>query len=170
MAFTVETGAIVSGANSLASVSDADAYTADRGIAAWADYSSAEKQAALILATDYLEAAYRDAWRGERVSASQSLSWPRRGVVVDGFAVPMDIVPLPVVRACIEMAIRAAAGDTLISDQGQLVKREKIDVIEIEYADYSDPSQRYPQVSKMLAPYTVGAIHGMFAQVRVLRA
>lgn len=169
MAFSVETGAIVAGANSLASVTDADAYTADRGIAAWAGYSSAEKQAALILATDYLEAAYRDAWRGDRVSSAQSLSWPRKGVVVDGFTVASNIVPLPVVRACIEMAIRAAAGDKLISDQGQLVKREKIDVIEIEYADYSDPSLRYSQVSKMLAPYIVGSINGMFAQVRVLR-
>jgi hypothetical protein len=169
MAFIVETGLIVAGANSFASVADADAYTADRDIADWADYSTAEKQAALIKATDYLEATYRNNWRGQRVSAAQSLSWPRSGVVVDGFPIPANIVPGAVNRACIELALRAAAGETLLADQGQAVKREKVDVIEVEYADYSDPAQKYPLVSRSLAPYVRGIVDG-FAQLRVVRS
>ena len=169
MAFVVETGSGVANANSYASVSAADGYVADRGIAGWSTLSSTVKEQALINATDYLEATYRDAWKGNRITATQSLSWPRSNVIVDGFLLDANIVPLPVVYACVEMAVRAAGGETLIADQGQRVKREKIDVIEIEYQDYSDPTQRYPFVNRMLSAYLLSSSDGSFAQVRLQR-
>jgi hypothetical protein len=49
------------------------------------------------------------------------------------------------------------------------VKREKIDVIEIEYQDYSDPTLRYPFVNRMLSPYLLSSSDGGFAQVRINR-
>jgi len=169
MAFVVETGSGVPNANSYASVSAADGYVADRGIAGWSTLTNTLKEQALINATDYLEATYRDAWKGNRITATQSLSWPRSNVIVDGFLLDANIVPLPVVYACVEMAVRAAGGETLIADQGQRVKREKIDVIEIEYQDYSDPTQRYPFVNRMLAAYLVSSSDGSFSQVRINR-
>jgi hypothetical protein len=153
MAFVVETGAGVPNANSYASVSAADGYVADRGIEGWATLSNTAKEQALIKATDYLEATYRDAFKGYRIAAAQTLSWPRSNVIVDGFLLDANIVPTPVINSCIEMALRAAGGETLIADQGQRVKREKIDVIEIEYQDYSDPAARYPFINRMLLPY-----------------
>lgn len=169
MAFVVETGAGVPNANSYASVSAADGYVADRGIAGWTSLATSVKQQALIKATDYLEATYRDAWKGNRITATQTLSWPRSNVIVDGFLLPADTVPFAVEYSCIEMALRSAAGETLIADQGQRVKREKIDVIEIEYQDYSDPTLRYPFVNRMLSPYLLSSSDGGFAQVRINR-
>lgn len=169
MAFVVETGAGVPNANSYASVSAADGYVADRGIAGWASLTNSVKEQALIKATDYLEATYRDAWKGNRITATQTLSWPRSNVIVDGFLIAANIMPAPVVNSCIEMALRSASGETLIADQGQRVKREKIDVIEIEYQDYSDPTQRYPFVNRMLSPYLLSSADGSFAQVRINR-
>lgn len=169
MAFVVETGAGLSNANSYASVSAADSYVADRGIVGWTALSSTIKQQSLVNATDYLEATYRSAWKGNRVSETQSLSWPRYNVIVDGFNFASNVVPLQVINACIEMAIRASVGETLLADQGQRVKREKIDVIEIEYQNYSDPTQRYPLVNRMVMPYLISASESGFAVVRPLR-
>ena len=169
MAFVVETGAGLSNANSYASVSAADSYVADRGIAGWTALSSTIKQQSLVNATDYLEATYRSAYKGNRVSETQSLSWPRYNVIVDGFNFPANVVPTQVINACIEMAIRASLGETLLADQGQRVRREKIDVIEVEYQDYSDPTQRYPLVNRMVMPYLISASESGFAVVRPLR-
>ncbi|NBU29961.1 MAG: hypothetical protein EBS41_00365 [Actinobacteria bacterium] len=169
MAFVVETGAGSATANSFASTAAADAYVAERGVAGWAALLTADKQTALVKATDYLEATYRTSWQGYRVSGTQALSWPRSDVTVDEFAVAANIVPVAVINACIEMALRTVAGTTLIEDQGQLVIRERVDVIETEYATFSDPATKYPFVSRLLAPYLLSSGGGGFTQVRVQR-
>lgn len=168
MAFVPETGAGLSNSNSYASVAQADSYFADRGNAEWAALTTTEKQQALIKATDFLEATYRSAWKGYRVSATQALSWPRVDVVADSFPIPSNIVPLPVTYACAELAIRATT-TTLLADQGQQVKREKVDVLEVEYQDYSDPTERYPAVNRLLVPFLLSTSDNGFAQVRVTR-
>lgn len=169
MAFVVETGAGLSNSNSYASVAAADDYVADRGLTGWSTLTTTLKQQALIKATDYLEATYREAWKGDRVTETQSLSWPRMNVYVDQFLLDSNIVPKPVINACVEMAIKSASGATLIADQGQRVKREKVDVIEVEYQDYSDPTQRYPFVDRMLTAYLLSSANGSFATVTVNR-
>lgn len=168
MAFVPETGAGLSNSNSYASVAQADSYFADRGNADWAALDTTAKQQALIKATDFLEATYRSAWKGFRVSSTQALSWPRVEVVADGFPIPSSIVPLPVVYSCAELAIRSTT-TTLLADQGQQVKREKVDVLEVEYQDYSDPTERYPAVNRLLLPFLLSASASGFAQVRVIR-
>ncbi len=170
MSFVVETGAGLSNANSYASVAAADAYNADRGFTDWAALTTSEKQVSLIRATDYLEATYRAAWKGYRKTQDQALSWPRYNVFVDGFAVPDNVVPTAVVNACIEMALKTLTYDQLIIDQQQRIIREKVDVIETEYAEFSDPAQRYPQVNRMLVPYLVSSTSDSgFSQVKVVR-
>jgi hypothetical protein len=73
MAFVVETGSGSATANSFASTAAADAYVAERGVAGWADLLTADKQTALVKATDYLEATYRTSWQGYRVSGTIAL-------------------------------------------------------------------------------------------------
>jgi hypothetical protein len=168
MAFVVETGAGLSNANSYASVSHADDYATTRGLTAWTG-TQAQKEAALVRATDYMEATYRGAWLGYKASETQALSWPRSNVEVDLFPIPANIVPLPIVNACVELAIRALTED-LLADLGQRVKREKVDVLEVEYADGSDAVQRFPLVSRMLSPYIYGGSNeGGAFYTRVLR-
>lgn len=168
MAFVPETGAGLSNSNSYASVAQADSYFADRGNADWAALTTTEKEQALIKATDFIEATYRSAWKGGRVTSTQALSWPRVEVSADGFPIPSNIVPLPVTKACAELAIRATAG-TLLADQGQQVKREKVDVLEVEYQDYSDPTERYPAVNRLLLPFLLSSSGSGFASFRVIR-
>lgn len=67
MAFLVETGAGVPGANSYASVAFALAYLTDRARETengWAASSTAAKQAALIAATDHIERRFGERFRG----------------------------------------------------------------------------------------------------------
>ena len=168
MAFVPETGAGLSNSNSYASVAQADSYYADRGNAEWAALTTTEKQQALIKGTDFLEATYRSSWKGYRVTSTQALSWPRAEVVADTFPIPANIVPLPVVYACAELALRSTTAE-LLADQGQTVKREKVDVLEVEYQDYSDPTERYPAVNRILLPFLLSSSGGGFAQVRVTR-
>ena len=59
MAFTVEDGTGVAGANSLVDVAFADEYFADRGNTVWAALTEEQKQSALILASDYASTQYR---------------------------------------------------------------------------------------------------------------
>ena len=168
MALVVEDGSGLSGANSYATAAQADTYASDRGLSAWTG-DTATKEAALIRATDYLEATYREAWLGYRATQTQALSWPRTNVEVDLYPIPADEVPVAVRNATIEMAIRALTED-LLADQTQRVKREKVDVLEIEYADGSDATKRYPFVGRMLSAYIYGgSAEGGAFSTRVLR-
>lgn len=149
---------------------EADAYYAARGNDAWATLTDPQKDSALVLATDYIEATYLQAWQGNRVSSIQELSWPRYGVYVDGFQVDSTTVPAAVVKATIEMAGRAAAGEPLITDQAQRVTKEKVDVLEVTYSEASSPELRYPYVNRLLSPYLKSSVGGDGLQtVRLVR-
>lgn len=63
------------GTNSYLDRDDADAYIIDRSDAGvWLTASDAEKDAALVTATRFLD---DKAWIGQAVSVSQNLGWPR---------------------------------------------------------------------------------------------
>lgn len=138
MTFTVETGAGVAGANSYVAVAVADTYFADRGgNAAWSSASTASKQAALIKATDYLDAVC--SFLGTRANASQPLQWPRIGVTdwVSGLAVASNVVPDAIVKVACELAAKAAAGVNLLPDQsrGGMISSVKVGPLTVDYAD-----------------------------------
>lgn len=151
MAFVVETGSIVPNANSLVSLAEANDFHSDRNNVNWTGTDSV-KEAAIIRATDYLEQAYYDKWLGERVSDVQSLSWPRSGVE----NVDDDVIPVRLKQAVCILALEALTGDlnpTLA--RGGLVKREKVDVIEVEYMDGAKGQTTRPAVDGLLR----GLIH-----------
>lgn len=139
MALIVEDGTGLPDAEAYISVADADAYHAARGNAAWAALAEPAKEAALRLATDYMEAEYGPRWRGNRLTAEQALSWPRG---VEG-------VPEAVRRANAELAVRASAGP-LLADQGPAVKQETVGPISVTYADGARQSTRYAAVDAAL--------------------
>ena len=169
MALIVEDGSIVAGANSYASVAQADAYHADRLNAEWAALATDGKESALIKATDYLEQTYADAWKGYRVDADQPLSWPRYDVIAYTYPFPADSVPLALRNAAIELALKASKGP-LLCDEGQRVKRKKVDVLETEYDTYSSPQKRYTAVQRALAPYLTNSVGSGIQVVRLERA
>lgn len=154
-----------------ATVAEADEYYAARNNADWAALTTQVKQASLILATDYIEATYLQAWQGRRVSSIQPLSWPRFDVIVDSVEIDSTAIPQAVKNATIEMAGRAAAGEALIQDQSQRVTEERVDVLTVKYSEASSPEQRYPYVNRLLSPYLRSSVGGDGVQaVRLVRA
>lgn len=157
----VEDGTAKTDADSYISLLDANIYHSRRGNAAWALLGNADKEAALVKATDYMVQVYRWRWAGNRKTSAQSLDWPRQmvpdmdapgiGGAAGGY-IADTIVPLPVQRACADLALRAAAGD-LAPDVGRVAATERLDVITIEYDSNAAPWVRYRAVDNMLTAY-----------------
>lgn len=74
MAFTVEDGSGLAGANALASTADVSAYLQDRGHSAWLALTTEQQQAAIIASTDYLSSTFD--WKGDVLSDEQALALP----------------------------------------------------------------------------------------------
>lgn len=162
MALVVEDGTGKTDAESYISVADATAYHAARGNSAWAGLASdTVREQMLRRATDYMEQAYAIQWKGERVTDTQALSWPRSCVP----GVASDIVPLAVSRACAEMALRAISGDLAPDLSGQ-VKQETVGPISVTYADGARQQVKFQAVDNMLAGLLVGGSGSMIKLVR----
>lgn len=156
----VETGAGLTNANSFASVAEADTYHEDRNNTSWAEADNADKEAALIKATQYLVLTYYGMWSGERVNRLQSLPWPRFDAFdADGFDYPSTIVPEPLKNATAELALRVIDGDeNLVVDvdtSGEItaesVKVGPIAVSE-KYASVKGQQKRYTVVEQWVRP------------------
>lgn len=164
MALTPETGAGLANADAYCSTTFADAWHSGRGVTLWATLTTQQKEQAIRRATDYMTQVYGPLLAGYRKTITQALDWPREDVprrdVAMGYGSleaywPSDAVPTGVQQACAELAFRAASGD-LAPDVDRIVKREKIDVIEIEYDTMQAPWVRYRAVDNMMAPFMSG--------------
>lgn len=169
MALIVESGAIVAGAESYISVTDADTYHSNLGNTSWAALTTTAKEQALRKATNYMTGRYTDKWRGYRKSSSQALDWPRSWVPIQNLVsteyVLDTVVPTEVKNACASLALRASSAD-LLADETRAKVRTKVDVIETEYDRFSPQRKRYPEIDAMLSPYLKSA-GGALEVVRV---
>lgn len=154
-ALVVEDGSGMQNADSYASVATADDYHASRGNTAWSHLTTSTKDVKLRMATDYLQAKYSGGWKGYRVAALQALDWPRYGVTVDRITLVSDELPVQLVRACCELALKAIDGPLMV-DEGAQVKAEKIGSIEVTYADGARQQTRFAAVDSMLRPLLAG--------------
>ena len=67
---------------------------------------------------------------------SQARAWPRTGVTAHGSAVPDNVIPTAVIEASYYAAYHEALnpGSLLVSaTDGGIVRRKKVDVLEVEY-------------------------------------
>lgn len=142
MAFTVETGAGASNSNSYVAVADAQTYYTDRGQTELAAKTTAEIQAALVLASEYLDSKY--SFTGSRNSATQAMSWPRTGGSdsEEGISIDNNIIPAAVKRATIVLAGKYLEGTTLLEDldRGGGISSVKVGPVSISYSPDADPS------------------------------
>ena len=135
MALTVEDGTGVTGADCYADVTACSAYAVLYYGAALTG-SSGDKEAAIRRATAYLDGL---AWRGSRTNGrAQPLAWPRTSMVdCDGNDIASNEIPSELIIAQHELARAEFQSPGLLSPQGSLrdtmVRREKVDVIEVEY-------------------------------------
>lgn len=168
MAFIVEDGSVVSGANSYASVAESLDYHSDMGNSEWAALASdAIREQHLRKATAYMVQVYRSMWKGYRKSAVQTLDWPRQFVYLEPFVhgndgqlypylVPDTIVPDEVKNACFELALRSVSG-LLAPDLTRAQSEVKVGPIEVKYDENSSESPRYRAVDMALSIYLLSA-------------
>lgn len=120
-------------------VGDADTYHAARGNAAWAAADAADRAAALVRGSLYLDGAY-PLWRlpGLPAVAGQEHHWPRTdatdywGNDVSG-TVPTRVEHAAYEAALVEMTSPGSLTPTYT--ESARVRREKVGPIETEYAD-----------------------------------
>ena len=129
--------------NSYVDLLFADAYAANtQWEADWLTYSDDDRTAALITATNWLETL---GWGGVKCNAgTQRLAWPRSGITCDGVTAACTAIPYEVQTCQVELAYQFLKNPTLMTGAtGQAtggVKRQKLDVLEVEYFDASSGS------------------------------
>ncbi len=153
MSIIVEDGTGKDDSETLASVAFADAYFVARGDTVWSSIATVEEKEQLLRkASDYILGTYGPRWSGNRLFSTQSLDWPRVGVVANGYLIKSDIVPNIVASASSELALKSFSGD-LLNDTDQSVQREKIGPLEVEYNDFATSETKYTQIDRILSPF-----------------
>ena len=117
----------------------------------------------LQLANDFIE---RQTYKGRRTDPEQVTSFPRTGLVLDGAALNAAIIPSQVKAAECEAAIILDAGGDLMPSLEAQVKREKVDVLEVEYQDGARSQAYHQKVMSLLNPLLAATGNS----VRVTRA
>jgi len=131
MTLIIEDGSQVPNANSYVTDAEYTAYAASRGLTVGVDALTREIE--LIKAMDFIES-HRKTFKGIKVSGEQSLQWPRSAVWVDSFPINATEIPEELKSAQIEAGIAVSSSiDLLRNENNQNLKREKVDVIEVEY-------------------------------------
>lgn len=118
MAFTVETGTGILGANAYDSVANIDAFHADQGMTTWNDFTTPEKEQAIVRATFFIDKRFGRRFVGVRSIKNQGLEWPRMSAFdMDGYLLSdIDAIPRQVLKAVAEYAVRAAVCGILAPD------------------------------------------------------
>lgn len=164
MSLVVEDGAGKADAESYVSVDYADAYHAARGNTAWATLTTSAKEIALRNGTGYIDANYT--FKGQKNTQEQALQWPRYNAIIDDFLWPSDQLPLDLLKAACEMALRASAGPIQSDIASEVVKRSKVDVIEEEYFEPRNGGQPVYSAVDNLLRRLVGIGRGQFRLTR----
>lgn len=126
MALIVESGAIVTGANSYVSLVDAQGFMDERGLL----YTLTE--AHLLRAMDALE---QVDWHGEKRLHTSALPWPRTGIYNrEGYLLTHLEVPRGVINGQIWIAYYLATGVDLAARTTIPVRAESVGPISITYA------------------------------------
>lgn len=167
MALIVEDGGGVEGANSYVTLVEARAYATDRGLTL--PGPDLELTALLIRATDYIESERSGPYQGDPTytdSYEKTLKWPRTGVIIDGKTYDSDQIPDALKKAQCQLAFELQTYDPTQTTDGRVVKREKVDIIEVEYATTGmSPEPDFPKVDLLLRPLLRGA--GRLRLVRI---
>lgn len=150
---------ITVGADAYISLADASAYFLARGNAVWAGKSDAAKEAGIVKATAYMDAAY--VWKGVIADDAQRLGWPRLNVWDAQGRNVAGIIPQGVKDACCELALLSFDGDlvTMQVGVGQVV-REKVGQVEVTYGDQSTSSSSQGYAYANLLLRGLGSLRG----------
>ena len=141
MALIVEDGTGLPNADSYVSLVESSAYHTAMGNSAWGAASPSDQESALRRSTQYLDTRY--SWKGNRLTDTQALAWPRTSS-----AWPVKAVK----TSCCELALRALSGSLYTDRPDAAVKRETVGPITVEYGHSQQGGQvRYVIVDDLLS-------------------
>lgn len=125
-------------ANSYVTVDEVDTFCENYGLDSWATLSTTDKETAIFRGMAYVEAEFD--FKGEKYSYDDPLEWPRVGIYEDVNIYPTtDLLYYQEIPKGVKNAVCRAAYEESVSPgilQANLtsnIRREKIDVIEVEY-------------------------------------
>jgi len=158
MTLIIEDGSIVANANSYITAAEYSAWSDARfGASRSTEPVDDDAIEALIFrAMDYFEA---QEFQGSKVRSTQSLQWPRYGVSIDGYSASSASIPSEVKASIYELAYAQELGNGELNTIDRKTKREKVDVIEVEYADNASSAVinvSVPNAMKKLLAYGGG--------------
>lgn len=142
------------------SVVDADTYWAAKNNSTWAAASTPDKEKALREATQFIDGAF--SFIGTQV-IDNALCWPRYDAYITtgnfaGKSYDSTTIPPQVKNACAELALEALSARIMaVEARGGAIKREKVDVIEVEYMDWAPSGKTYGFASMILKSLTIGS-------------
>jgi hypothetical protein len=152
MALTVETGAVIGGANTYITEANADTYFSNRNNpTAWTNLTSGNKEAALIYSTVALDWMFK--WTGEITNLTQLLAWPRMDAEDgEGRTIAHNVIPQRVIDAQCELAL-LHAGTALNStyDRGGEVRSEQVGPLKTEYFAGASVEPFVPILSRLVS-------------------
>ncbi len=152
MALIIETGAIVTNANTY--VSEADARTILQAIGQDLASNTVTAEQQLLNAMNYIES-FRARYTGYKNSVDQPLQWPRTSVIVDGWLAPNNTIPNELIRAQVFAAYEISQSENLQpNDSGRKISSEKLGPLSVSYFENSatDASKIYNRVLDELHP------------------
>lgn len=115
MAFLVEDGSGITGANAYTDRATAKIHHDDRGNSVWNDFGGSQQEAAIVRASDYIDKRFGRRFRGFRQLKEQGLKWPRLDAFDDSGYLLND-VPEQILMATAEYALRALLCGVLAPD------------------------------------------------------
>ena len=187
---TITLDATLSGSSSNSYLTMATALQIAANMPGGGDWIAADEELrnlSLIQATRWLETLN---YKGDRCKASQRLKWPRNGAVCDGVTSDCSGIPYAIQEAEVALAIQYNSKPSLFpgggsggtAPTGTYVKRQKLDVLEIEYDEFSNPEssscdtcgnpaiiQAFPWLTDLLGCWTSGISTGSSKMVRLYR-
>lgn len=131
MALIVEDGSIVPGANTYITDQELTDYADARGLTYPA--TAPDREQLLIKAMDYL---HDQKYKGNRTNPEkQILDWPRSNVFSNERYIDHDEIPYELKNAQAEAALAEQTQSLLVNNTEQNVTKEKLDTLEVEYAN-----------------------------------
>lgn len=126
--------------------------------------SDDEYAAALLVASEWIDAVYGRAFPGYKVGMrSQVRQWPRAGAYdVNAYVIPSDSVPVEVENATYEAAVRHAETPGSLSQDftpGKYKSAAISGAVSVTFADFqsaSDARTEYVLINQILAPILTG--------------
>lgn len=153
MTVTVETGAIVSGANSYVTEAGLVAYAAARGVT----IALVDAEELIVKSMDYIESL---AFKGVKLTQNQPLQWPRADVYVDDYLISVDDIPSDLTKGQYEVCLAINNGEDPLADVARAQQSVKVGSLSVTYASGSSSTTTVRKISSALRKLLVNGGSG----------